>query len=260
MPKRKKAPTKQKQKQSQRQSVVVNIGTSKGKSKPRKSSGRGNLPPPSYAHNLAPTFITAPQVDYTPLLASIIHSSAKIQETPRIEQRQTPLTSAVQASQTEAQTIDRVQGTPQEMARTAALRRAGRTADNFQTPPSQVRSTEEVVRPPDSIITEVLRPQKGQGEGGGGGRVVNAEARVKRGPRFQGDIQTATPEFEQRTSSQPSEFTQRVDALATPETPTLSPLGSTTASKSKGKKKKAEEEGEKKQSDMNRFVTPKKKK
>ena len=66
MPKKRKAKKQPTQKQSQRQSVVVNIGSTR---KPRKASGRGSLPPPSYAHNLAPTFVTAPQVDYTPLLA-----------------------------------------------------------------------------------------------------------------------------------------------------------------------------------------------
>jgi len=65
------------QRQSQRQSVVVNIGS---RTSPRKSSGRGNLPPPSHAHNLAPTFVTAPQVDYTPLLAMMQHHSRPIVE------------------------------------------------------------------------------------------------------------------------------------------------------------------------------------
>jgi hypothetical protein len=59
-PKKRKAKKQPTQKQSQRQSVVVNIGSTR---KPRKASGRGSLPPPSYAHNLAPTFVTAPQVD-----------------------------------------------------------------------------------------------------------------------------------------------------------------------------------------------------
>ena len=63
MPPKKRKPKKQPtQKQSQRQSVVVNIGSAR---KPRKASGKGRLPPPSYAHNLAPTFVTAPQVDYS---------------------------------------------------------------------------------------------------------------------------------------------------------------------------------------------------
>ena len=75
--KRKAKTPKTTQRQSQRQSVVVNIGS---RSSPRKSSGRGNLPPPSHAHNLAPTFITAPQVDYTPLLAMMQHHSRPIVE------------------------------------------------------------------------------------------------------------------------------------------------------------------------------------
>jgi len=133
MPKRKKATTKQKQKQSQRQSVVVNIGASKGRSKPRKSSGRGGLPPPSYAHNLAPTFITAPQVDYAPILGAIAGLTAKIQQEPRIQNPVTPLSSSVQATQT------MTQGEQTEE------RRAGRTAGNFQEPPTQVRAKFELL-------------------------------------------------------------------------------------------------------------------
>jgi len=138
MPKRKKAPTKQKQKQSQRQSVVVNIGAPTGKSKPRKSSGRGNLPPPSYAHNLAPTFITAPQVDYTPILGAIAGHTAKLNQEPRIQNPITPLSTSVQATQTAPSQ------TAQQMAGEAALRRAEKTAGNFQEHPSQVRAKVEL--------------------------------------------------------------------------------------------------------------------
>ena len=130
-PKRKKrSKSMPKQTQSQRQSVVVNIGTSKTKSKPRKSSGRGGLPPPSYAHNLAPTFITAPQVDYTPILGAIAGLTARLQPEPRIENPVTPLSSMTQVATQNAQ---------QMAGEKAEERRAGRTADNFVDQPSQVR-------------------------------------------------------------------------------------------------------------------------
>jgi hypothetical protein len=119
--KRKRQPT-QSQKQSQK--VIVNIGS---KSAPRKKSGRGRggLPPPSYQHNLAPTFVTAPQVDYTPLLAMIQHHARPIVEQPPTPTTQTPLSASVQASNAE------------QMAGEAAIRRDGPTAANFQPPPSQ---------------------------------------------------------------------------------------------------------------------------
>ena len=128
--KRKAKTPKSTQRQSQRQSVVVNIGSS-SKSKPRKSSGRGGLPPPSHMHNLAPTFVTAPQVDYTPLLAMMQHHASPIvaQAPMPVQNPTTPLSSATIAT-----------NTPSQMAGEAALRRAGRTADNFQAPPSLSRS------------------------------------------------------------------------------------------------------------------------
>jgi hypothetical protein len=190
MPKRKKAPTKQKQKQSQRQSVVVNIGASKGKSKPRKSSGRGGLPPPSYQHNLAPTFITAPQVDYAPIIGAIAGLTAKIQQEPRIQNPITPLSSSVQATQTATP-----QGNAQALAGEAALRRAGKTAGNFQSQASQVRMDEApippapplqrttsappLVRPPDMPFMDIIQKSEDIGSGGG---VPFAESEVvKRG-------------------------------------------------------------------------------
>ena len=126
--KRKAKTPKSTQRQSQRQSVVVNIGS---KSTPRKSSGRGGLPPPSHMHNLAPTFVTAPQVDYTPLLAMMQHHASPIvaQAPMPVQNAVTPLSSATIAT-----------NTPSQMAGEAALRRAGRTADNFQPPASLSRS------------------------------------------------------------------------------------------------------------------------
>ena len=120
--KRKAKPTGQRQ--SQRQSVVVNIGST---SKPRKSSGRGNLPPPSHAHNLAPTFVTAPQVDYTPLLAMMQHHASPIVAQAPLPVTTTPLSSATTATNTESLRV---------LAGLAAERRAGPTAANFQPPAS----------------------------------------------------------------------------------------------------------------------------
>ena len=173
---------KQRQKQAQRQSVVVNVGTSKSKSKPRKSSGRGGLPPPSYMHNLAPTFVTNQQIDYTPLISSLLHASNKIGEPNSISQRTidnpvTPLSSTTQSSTSAG-----------EMAVEAALRRAGPTAGNLQPPPSQaderismsMEDKQPPVRAPDPIITERLVKEKpALGEG-----FPEAESFVKKGRPF----------------------------------------------------------------------------
>ena len=128
------------QRQSQRQSVVVNIGS---KSTPRKSSGRGGLPPPSHAHNLAPTFVTAPQIDYTPLLAMIQQHARPIVAQAPMPVTTTPLSASIQASNAE------------QMAREAALRRAGQTAGNFQTPASEARMRPE----PEPIGAPQPRPK-----------------------------------------------------------------------------------------------------
>jgi hypothetical protein len=109
------------QTQTQRQSVVVNIGTK------RKTSGRGRLPPPSQQHNLAPTFITTPQIDYTNLFASLLHTTAKVQDPVPIRNPVTPLSSTLQSVRLNAQ----------QMAAVAALGRAGPTAGSFQPLPSQ---------------------------------------------------------------------------------------------------------------------------
>lgn len=143
-----KAKAKPTQRQSQRQSIVVNIGST-SKSKPRKSSGRGGLPPPSYAHNLAPTFVTAPQVDYTPLLAMIQHHSSPIvpQAPMPVQNPVTPLSSAL-ATQT-----------AEQMAGEVAVRRAGPTAANFQVPSSEARM--RVEPEPSGILSSLtkVRPQ-----------------------------------------------------------------------------------------------------
>ena len=179
MPPRKKR-AKPKPTQTQRQSVVVNIGS---KSKPRKSRGRGGLPPPSHLHNLAPTFVTNQQIDYTPLISSILYASNKIGEPNSISKRTienpvTPLSSTTQSSSVG------------EMAGKAALRRAGPTAGNFQLPPSQAderlsMSTEDKpqpVRAADPIIRERLVKEKPPVSGGGG--IPEAIGFVKKGRPF----------------------------------------------------------------------------
>jgi len=172
-----------KQSQSQRQSVTINIGS---KSRARKSSGRGNLPPPSHMHNLAPTFVTAPQVDYTPILAMMQHHSRPITEPSPIQNPMTPLQSVNIASSAE------------RMAGEAAIRREGRTAENFQKPASTERFDEPVATPPPA--TPVATRPRGEGGGvrppdeyftetlikGGPPRdvLVEAQARIKTGRPF----------------------------------------------------------------------------
>jgi len=132
-----------KQSQSQRQSVVVNIGTSKSKSKPRKSRGRGGLPPPSYQHNLAPTFVTQQATDYNPVIGAIASLTSRLQQEPRIQNPVTPLSSTVQAT---SQSTQQAQAMAGQMAEE---RRDGKTAGNFQSPSSQVRTE----TPPEEPIT-----------------------------------------------------------------------------------------------------------
>jgi hypothetical protein len=147
--KRKAKTPKSTQRQSQRQSVVVNIGST-SKSKPRKSSGRGGLPPPSHMHNLAPTFVTAPQVDYTPLLAMMQHHARPIvaQAPMPVQNPTTPLSSVSTQTNIDARS-------PQQLAGEAALRRAGKTAGNFQTPASEARMRPE----PEPIGAPQPRPK-----------------------------------------------------------------------------------------------------
>jgi len=123
-PKTKTAP--QKQKQTQRQSVVVNIGTQSQK-KPRKKQAnkRDELPPPSYQHNLAPTFIQPSQsTDYTPLIMSLLQDG-RVREKDAIGNPVTPLS---------------VQPIVQQMSGVRAEdRMSGKTASNLQPHPSKAR-------------------------------------------------------------------------------------------------------------------------
>lgn len=121
------------QSQSQRQSVVVNIGKS-STTKRRRNAGRGGLPPPSHLQNLAPTFVTAPQVDYVGLIGEISRLTAKVQDPVPIRNPVTPLQATLQASNAEAQQMAGVK---------AEERRAGPTSSNFQAPPSIARHTLE---------------------------------------------------------------------------------------------------------------------
>jgi len=156
----------------------VNIGTSKTKSKPRKSRGRGGLPPPSYQHNLAPTFVTQQATDYNPVIGAIASLTAKLNEQPRIQQPVTPLSSTVQATSQSAE----------QMAGEAALRRAGHTAANLQPLPSQAderlsmsMEDRQPVRAPDPIIRErLVKDDKAWDRGG----IPEATAYVKRGRPF----------------------------------------------------------------------------
>lgn len=133
--KRKPRPT-QSQKQSQR--VTVNIGSTTKSAPRKKKSGGGSRQPSTYSHNLAPTFITAPPVDYTPLIAMMQHHARPIVEQQPIAQTQTPLSSVTQA-------------TAQQMAGVAAEeRRAGATAGSFEPTPSQA----QVDRPAPSVPTQ----------------------------------------------------------------------------------------------------------
>jgi len=179
-PKRKKrSKSMPKQRQSQRQSVVVNIGTSKTKSKPRKSRGRGGLPPPSYQHNLAPTFVTQQATDYNPVIGAIASLTAKLNEQPRIQQPVTPLSSTTSFSTQQAQAM---------AGQMAEERRAGPTAANLQPLPSQAderlsMSMEDrpPVRAPDPIIRErLVKDDKASDRGG----IPEATAYVKRGRPF----------------------------------------------------------------------------
>ena len=157
--KKKRSKSMPKQSQSQRQSVVVNIGTSKTKSKPRKSRGRGGLPPPSYQHNLAPTFVTQQATDYNPVIGAIASLTAKLNEQPRIQQPVTPLSSTVQGN------------SAQQMAGEAALRRAGRTAGNFQPLPSQAdeRLAQETQ---DKLDVKDKQAFEQNVSGGGGQKII----------------------------------------------------------------------------------------
>ena len=181
--KRKAKTPKTTQRQSQRQSVVVNIGSTT-KSKPRKSSGRGGLPPPSHMHNLAPTFVTAPQVDYTPLLAMMQHHASPIvaQAPMPVQNAVTPLSSVSTQTNIDARS-------PQQLAGEAAIRRAGKTAGNFQPLPSQAdEDFAQQEQQAEQLRSEFLKRSKSAPPA-----VPEAQARPKRGRPRKSGVQPATP-------------------------------------------------------------------
>jgi hypothetical protein len=103
------------------------------------------LPPPSYQHNLAPTFVTQQATDYNPVIGAIASLTAKLNEQPRIQQPVTPLSSTTSFSTQQAQAMAAVK---------AEERRAGPTADSFVSHASQVRNaTEDYVMPRETIGT-----------------------------------------------------------------------------------------------------------
>ena len=162
-----------KQKQSQSQSVVVNIN--KTKSKPRKKSGRGGLPPPSYQHNLAPTFVTQQATDYTPIIGSIASLTSRLQQEPRIQQPVTPLSSATSFSTQQAQSMAGVK---------AEERREGPTAGNFQPLPSQAderlaQETQDKFDVQDQQAFE-QKVSSGGGQVSGGGGQMAGESALRR--------------------------------------------------------------------------------
>ena len=259
--KRKAKPTGQRQ--SQRQSVVVNIGST---SNPRKSSGRGGLPPPSHAHNLAPTFITAPQIDYTPLLAMMQHHARPIVAQAPMPVTTTPLSASVQASNAE------------QMAGEAAIRRAGPTAGNLQPPPSladerrietllqssrpqpsksKTNMTERrsmgaedkdapkpQVRPPDPYVTRQLVQPKAAEEPGSGGGIPFAQARFVDPPSAQQAevVGYKTPERQQQQSKEKRGIKDIIDQkLKSGEPLTQAEISKAmqTSSQIGGKRKKA---------------------
>jgi len=184
--KRKAKTPKTTQRQSQRQSVVVNIGSTT-KSKPRKSSGRGGLPPPSHMHNLAPTFVTAPQVDYTPLLAMMQHHASPIvaQAPMPVQNAVTPLSSVSTQTNIDARS-------PQQLAGEAAIRRAGKTAGNFQPLPSQAdEDFAQQEQQAEQLRSEFLKRSKSAPPA-----VPEAQARPKRGRPRKSGVQPATPVIE----------------------------------------------------------------
>lgn len=169
MPPKKRKKKQTMTRQSQRQSVVVNIGkTTKTR---RRKSGKGGLPPPSYQHNLTPVVLPQQQVDYSPLILAMMQNKSFLQET--------------------IPPVNNLQPTASQMAGESAMRRAGQTADNFQSLPSQSdeRYAKEVQETDDVKSREVFesnkraRSEPEKNVSGGGGLPV-AEAKTKLGAKF----------------------------------------------------------------------------
>jgi len=118
------------------------------------------LPPPSYQHNLAPTFVTQQATDYNPVIGAIASLTAKLNEQPRIQQPVTPLSSTVQATSQSAE----------QMAGEAAIGRAGKTAGNFQQLPSQA-DERLAQKTQDKLDVQAEQAFKQKNVSGGGGQV-----------------------------------------------------------------------------------------
>ena len=101
------------------------------------------MPPPSYQHNLAPTFVTQQATDYNPVIGAIASLTSRLQQEPRIQNPVTPLSSATSFSTQQAQAM---------AGQMAEERRDGKTAGNFQSPSSQVRTE----TPPEEPITSKI--------------------------------------------------------------------------------------------------------
>lgn len=138
MPKKKKQ--SRKTTQYQRQSVTVNIGTATKRK--RKGGGGGGG---GHRQNLAPTFITAPQVDFTPLLAMLTHQTRSLQPEP-FQNPVTPLSSVTQVLPAE------------QMAGEAAIRRAGPTAGSFE-PVSHMEREISATTQAREALSEILKAQ-----------------------------------------------------------------------------------------------------
>jgi hypothetical protein len=114
MPPKKRKRKQPTQTQSQSQKVIVNIGSKSSRKK--RGGGGGDV---AHRQNLAPMFISAPQVDYTPLLAMLTQQTRSLQPEP-LRNPETPISSMIQS----------LRGA--RPAGVAATRRAGPTAANFQ--------------------------------------------------------------------------------------------------------------------------------
>ena len=115
MPPKKRKRKQPTQTQSQSQKVIVNIGSKSSRTKSSRKKG-GDV---AHRQNLAPMFISAPQVDYTPLLAMLTQQTRSLQPEP-LRNPETPISSMIQS----------LRGA--RPAGVAATRRAGPTAANFQ--------------------------------------------------------------------------------------------------------------------------------
>lgn len=171
MPPKKKKAKKATARQKQSQTVIVNVG---GKSK----SGRGKLPPPSYQNNLT-RIQPQQQIDYTPLLLSMMQQQSKVPiqaiPTPPINNIVPPIAPSAPA-------------TPRGLAE------AGQTASNFQPMPSQAdeRLAQTVQQQADDDVSSAFKAKQFRGRSE---PPPTADTRTVRG-RIPKGLQVAEPYFE----------------------------------------------------------------